>query len=973
MKNYSFFTISFALFFMASSFLSKAQVPGKALVFDGDDDFVDVPTVFSDELNPLKSLTLECWAYLNEVPSSTHTPNLIARFNCYTLTVASSEHARGYIRDDEGVWHEAGGTTVIATNTWYHLALTYDGSNMRIFVNGEEEGSAPVSDTMARTTDNFRIGSRNAYVTTTNTNGIIDEARVWDVARTREEIRASMNRTIPGNTPGLVGYWRFDEGSGTNADCQTSYDNDGTLMHMAVPGVWVTSTAAMGDVSIFAESADITETSECSVDVVFAASPEGPGPGHSMAVMQVNGLPNSLSGLYPDKASLYWEIWSEDPDFDGNFTADVRFHYDAIGGLPSESSLQLFRRDDANGTWSPATGYTVVSNDGGSSTATDGVGYVELTTSEATTGGFSGQYILSWSNAPPVVSNIPDQSVAEGSVFAAIALDNYVIDPDNADDELTWTVSGEDDVAVSITDRVASITADDPDWNGTDVVLLIATDPEGESDSQQVTFEVTPVDDPPVVGDIPDQQIAEGASFTTIVLDDYVSDVDDPDSTLTWSVSGNADMSVDIINRVATITVNDPQWNGSEIITFLSRDPNGETDSDQATFVVTMVNDAPQIEAIPNQTINEGEGFTQINLDDYVSDAEDADSILIWSVSGDSEVSVDITNRVATITVNDPEWNGRDGVLFTVEDSEGLTASDNVMFTVSPVNDLPVVAGIPDQAIAEGQSFGQINLDDFVIDADHSDDSLSWTASGQSGITVSILDRVATFTLDPEWNGTDTIVFAAADPLGGQGSDTAVFTVTPINDPPMLAKAIPDTSAVAQEAFSLVLDPSTFEDIDAGDSLVYSASMSKSGSTPAWITFDPATVTFSGTPADTDKGMVEVIVTATDASLASVSDTFSIEVISYVGIINPLADLEIKLYPNPNNGRFVIESDRFEMKDVVLEIFNEKGQLIWNREINVEMGGLHESVDLGNSPNGLYLLRMRNHSGVLNKRFVISY
>ena len=452
-----------------------------------------------------------------------------------------------------------------------------------------------------------------------------------------------------------------------------------------------------------------------------------------------------------------------------------------------------------------------------------------------------------------------------------------------------------------------------------------------------------------------------------------LSDPDNADSELTWTVTGVDNVTVVITNRVATITANDPDWNGTDMLTFTATDPEGESDGDPATFEVTAVNDAPQIESIPNQTINEGEGFAQINLDDYVSDAEDADSILIWSVSGDADVSVDITKRVATITVNDPEWNGRDGVLFTVEDTEGLTASENVMFTVNPVNDLPLVAGIPDQTIAEGQGFGQISLDDFVTDADHSDDSLSWTAYGQSGITVSILDRVATFTLDPDWNGTDTIVFAAADPLGGEGSDTAVFTVTPVNDPPMLARAIADASAVAQVAFSLVLDPNTFEDIDAGDSLVYSVSMSKSGSIPAWITFDPATGTFSGTPADTDKGMVEVIVTARDASLASVSDTFIIEVISYVGIINGLEDLEIRLYPNPNNGRFVIESDRFEGKDAVLEIFNEKGQLIWNREINDEMGILHESVDLGNSPDGWYLLRVRNHSGVLNKRFVISY
>ena len=91
-------------------------------------------------------------------------------------------------------------------------------------------------------------------------------------------------------------------------------------------------------------------------------------------------------------------------------------------------------------------------------------------------------------------------------------------------------------------------------------------------------------------------------------------------------------------------------------------------------------------------------------------------------------------------------------------------------------------------------------------------------------------------------------------------------------------------------------------------------------------------------------------------------------------LLNQISDgLEISLYPNPNNGRFIIESDRFELKDVVLEIFNEKGQLIWNREIRDQIGTLRESVDLDNAADGLYLLRVRNKSGMINKRFIISH
>jgi hypothetical protein len=594
-----------------------------------------------------------------------------------------------------------------------------------------------------------------------------------------------------------------------------------------------------------------------------------------MAVMQVNELPNSVAGLEPNRAQRYWEIWSEDPDFDGDFTADVSFHYDNINGFNSENALRLYRRDNANDTWSAVTGYTVVTDDGGSSTTGDGIGYVEIAITENTPGDFSGQYILSWgNNEPPVVSNIPDQSVPEGSDFPTINLDDYVADPDNLDSEITWTATGDDDV----TNRVATITADDPDWNGTDLVTFTAEDPDGASDSNQLTFEVTAVNDPPVVHDIPDQEVAEGTAFATINLDDFVTDIDNDISTLTWTATGQSILSLDITGRVVTITVNDLEWNGSETITFQAEDPDGGTDSDQATF------------------------------------------------------------------------------------------------TVTPVNDPPVVGDIPDQEVAEGTSFATITLDDYVDDPDDADNTLTWTATGQSNLIVDITDRVATITAkDPGWSGSDTLIFTATDPSGAFDTDTSIFTVTDVNHAPTLSKAIPDTSAEVGKAFSFILDPNTFEDIDVEDSLVYRASILMGGGTPAWISFDASSRTFSGTPADGDKGMVEVVVTATDDSLASVTDTFNIEVISYVGIDNPLAGLDIKLYPNPNDGMFIIESEMIEWKDAVLEVFNEKGQLIWIREIKDETGPLRESVDLSNEADGLYLLRVRNKSGMINKRFVISF
>ena len=198
-------------------------------------------------------------------------------------------------------------------------------------------------------------------------------------------------------------------------------------------------------------------------------------------------------------------------------------------------------------------------------------------------------------NQPPVVSNIPNQTIPEGQTFATIALDNYVADPDNPDNEITWTYSGNTQLTVNINaSRVATIVIPNPNWNGSETITFTATDPGGLSDSDPATFTVNPVNDPPVVGNIPDQTIVEGDTFVAIPLDFLVTDPDNPDNEITWTYSGNSQLTVNIDpNRVASIGIPSPGWTGSETITFTATDPGGLSDSDPATFTVTPASNPP--------------------------------------------------------------------------------------------------------------------------------------------------------------------------------------------------------------------------------------------------------------------------------------------------------------------------------------------------------------------------------------------
>jgi Putative Ig domain len=106
----------------------------------------------------------------------------------------------------------------------------------------------------------------------------------------------------------------------------------------------------------------------------------------------------------------------------------------------------------------------------------------------------------------------------------------------------------------------------------------------------------------------------------------------------------------------------------------------------------------------------------------------------------------------------------------------------------------------------------------------------------------------------------------------------SVLTVTAVNDAPTVAAPIPDATAREGQAFSYAVPAETFSDVDAGDTLAYSATLENGSALPSWLSFDAGTLTFSGTPDFNAQGALAVEVTATDGAGAEASDTFDIEV-----------------------------------------------------------------------------------------------
>ena len=159
---------------------------GQAFDFDGVSAVVEVP---GTGLAPAMALTVEAWINLDN-------PNAYGGIaakgiNAFTALDYYLGINNGYVRPHlniGGTWQFFNCNTFLLPNTWYHVAMTYDGSAVRGYVNGVLDGEQPGSGAIQSTTHSLRIG---AYTTTTiHFAGLIDEVTIYDRALSGNELFA---------------------------------------------------------------------------------------------------------------------------------------------------------------------------------------------------------------------------------------------------------------------------------------------------------------------------------------------------------------------------------------------------------------------------------------------------------------------------------------------------------------------------------------------------------------------------------------------------------------------------------------------------------------------------------------------------------------------------------------------------------------------------------------------------------------
>ncbi|MFK7785014.1 MAG: LamG domain-containing protein, partial [Crocinitomicaceae bacterium] len=342
-----------ALLLMITPFGMIAQVPGAGTAYDFSSTTMSTPDNAS--LNPT-NISIEAW-----IKADTWAPNLwqnvivskdgwAAGDQGYTLR-AGANGVLSFNFSGGGTWREVTSAPLMATGKWYHVAGTYDGATMRIYINGEEVGTNAYAGSITNGPYDLTIGGASFTVGGPRYfDGTIDEVRIWSEPVTETEIRDYMCKKLDASHPSiaaLLAHYSFDS-PGFLLDASGNGNN---LTN--VSATQVTSGAAIGDESVYEYGTPYDlSLAYSTIDSIHVQSTNTISTIH---LYRVDMAPNTLNASATidsmDYSHYYGVFVGSSASY--NYTLAYNYYGNAMG-LTNGSYLNLAGRTDGSGTtWTP--------------------------------------------------------------------------------------------------------------------------------------------------------------------------------------------------------------------------------------------------------------------------------------------------------------------------------------------------------------------------------------------------------------------------------------------------------------------------------------------------------------------------------------------------------------------------------------------------------------------------------------------
>ena len=346
--------------------LACGQGAGNALDFDGSNDHVLIP--YDNSFN-VTNLTIEAWVYsgnFNQNGFIFEKGPLNQQYSFFFEGDALTFRSKHSGTENSLVVTSSG--IPLGSNTWHHIAATYDGTTKRIYVDGNQEAQVSRSGTLSTNSTGAIIGAYNAGFPNYYFNGQIDEVRIWNDARTVTEIGENMHKELAGNESGLVAYYKMSDGSGTSLTDNSSNSNTGTLTNMDNAD-WVTSQAPIGDLgsSYTTDTEGIwksTGTNASDASDGFAVTVSSALSTGNFAVFGNNNTSGTSSSdlgsvSSTDRTGRIWQL-DESGTVAGTVTIDISDASGITESAGSASSYRLLYRSSTSGDFtSVATGASI--------------------------------------------------------------------------------------------------------------------------------------------------------------------------------------------------------------------------------------------------------------------------------------------------------------------------------------------------------------------------------------------------------------------------------------------------------------------------------------------------------------------------------------------------------------------------------------------------------------------------------------
>jgi hypothetical protein len=496
---------------------------------------------------------------------------------------------------------------------------------------------------------------------------------------------------------------------------------------------------------------------------------------------------------------------------------------------------------------------------------------IRITGSDGMSSAYS-EFSINVNRSPTVANSIPNQWVIFGNAWTYTVAANTFTDPDG--DTLTYSASMQDGTAlpsfISFNSGTLTFTAPTPGSNAGDFLLRVIA-----SDSKALgyaNFKYTLNRVPTVANTIPNQivTIARAAMNYQVPANTF-NDSDGHGLTLSVTLSPSGSLPTWLSFNTVTNT-----FTGSPTVSDFGTITIKVTASDGMqtcfTTVQILVNRPPTlVSPLANAIVTVG---NLISLSVPESRFTDSDgntiTVTITKQDGTALPSWIVYSDGANTLSGTPTSSDYGNLLVRVIGSDTMSTTNND-FTIL-VNRRPVVANaISNKRATVAVAYSFQFASNVFTDADG--DTMTYSATGLSGASlpawISFNAATRTFSGTPALADvqTFTVEVTAAD------TDSTImnsFTIT-VNRRPQVDNTISNHFTNIGYSYSFTFNSNTFSDAD-GDALTYTAALSSSASLPAWLSFNGATRTFSGSPTNSDAATLTIRITTDDGAATQYTD-----------------------------------------------------------------------------------------------------